>query len=589
MPKIDFNTANLGRAYPLVDQLAADNWWQLLSDCEITVRPNAKYRDGINHVRLSYMGDMPAALRGRLKLPAEQYKFIAFGSDAEGLKDYSLVFPIPFAATKHSDVLGKAIGLQELKFYLSISLTKGQQHAADQLWGGFVTIGDANIIPSGVYTFIDHLPLEPARIKNVAEYPYFVSQSATHIFNRRRNYVDNPPGCDHIALPPRLDLDDDVLYVRSCGGPITDPIRFSGGVQVSSTIDVVNNTITLYGDVGAGDLPATCDHIFISHEEDALWAQTSLWDRWPDRRLDGAPRCDEVLRRINGVDGPSIQFIPNAGVEINAFPDHNRVVVAFSGNNLSYCPDYGQPVPVEFLPTNAYAENCGNNNLAPPPPFVPGEGADSLVTTTTAYTGAYISVDPIACGTRCSWKAVNNQWTQLSFGCNSPCDCEMPDFPATINNMEVSTQCFEVLTSSDNPVRNPDFADAANPLSAWDLDGDAELLYGHESIPSTDFPMIRLGDGGRLIQNKVRVLRNTTYKVIADFFNEEDSELYFNVYALDGLVLLNKIVRRQDYRINYELGLFTTYHNGVNIEVGKTLYSATGQSSLVARIALVAV
>jgi hypothetical protein len=73
--------------------------------------------------------------------------------------------------------------------------------------------------------------------------------------------------------------------------------------------------------------------------------------------MDGGINCDNVLRSINGVSGPTLHIYSDSGVTIGNHTALNRIVIAVKGEGLNFCPDVSPAEQVPCPPTTGV--NCG--------------------------------------------------------------------------------------------------------------------------------------------------------------------------------------------------------------------------------------
>jgi hypothetical protein len=104
-------------------------------------------------------------------------------------------------------------------------------------------------------------------------------------------------------------------------------VTWTNGFNLLMRQSVLDNAIILNPGIGAG-LGQPCDETKIFQGENALTQSQTL---------DGSPKCNEVLRAINGVGGPTFTVSVGAGVNVSAVPELHKVVIAVNMQGLAVC------------------------------------------------------------------------------------------------------------------------------------------------------------------------------------------------------------------------------------------------------------
>ena len=572
MPQPDFYTINLGRAFPLVDSAAAEPWFPCFANAEVVVRPDAGYRDGFNTISLVAAGTAPASLQAALALPAGTYRFAVLEANTVELDGQVMVFTVLANAGRYSRAFGIPISKQVIFQAIGIPYSGPNVAGSVDLWEGWMAFGELDEFPPQAVRITSALPLEPTRVKNISELAVRTDVGGVHIYNEQRTIYRPPTGCEHTVA---IDSGSNAAFVKACG-PITDPVRLGGGFQITASLQPGNGLVTFLGEPGGGDLPTTCGSLPLSDSEQPR----NGFD------LDGAPRCGDVLRRVNGAQGPDIQFRGVSGVNVGAFPDLNRVVISISGDTLVTCPEYTQPQAVEYIPTNSLGVPCGDGGGYPPVP-----GGEDYVPSSTTTQGPASSVGNINCVGKCEWQraSLTSPWQLVSSECTGPCGCDSPE-DITTGNLVIATGCFEVdVDDSDNAVRNPDFT-LVPATSGWELIGSVSIVNQHPSLADTEFPMALLTGGSgmpvMLRQSLIRVAPRAKYDLLADYLLFSGATVTFRIKSLAGNVLLERTVNDQEYRSNYRLGHFATSDDGVTLEVVLPESIPASRDALVSRLTL---
>ena len=574
MPQPDFYAVNLGRTFPLEDNQEAARWSACFANAEVTIRPDAKFRDGQHRLRFLVGGRTTLQVASMLTLDhRETYYFAVFISEAPGLINQALLFAAETGASRYTTVKGIAISRQRANLVAGIQGGASTEAVDNDRWEGWLTFGDLDEFPQQVITLNDAVYLEPSRVRNVAEFATNTNLGGVYVYNEQRTTFAPPTGCEHTVVPDSSLAEQ---FVLACG-PITSPTRIGGGWQIAASFQPGSGLVTFLGEPGGGDLPTPCGSSALSDSEQPR----NGFD------YDGAPRCPDVLRRINGAQGPDVQFRGVSGVNVGTFPDLNRVVISISGDTLIACPEYSPAEPVEYLPTNETGTPCGNLGAYPPIP-----GSEGYLPPSTTTQPPNQRVGDINCSGFCIWTRTGDgvdDWQLTSTACEGPCGCDSPVGEA-IGGNSVSTRCFEVdVDDPDNAVRNSDFA-LVPPSSGWDLVGPVSIVDQHPSLAETEFPMVLMqsstGSLSLLRQRLIRVLPHTRYDLFADFLLFSGATLTFRVTSLAGETLLSRTVNDQEYRTNQAIGFFVTEDDGVNLEVALPESIPASREALVSRLTM---
>ena len=139
--------------------------------------------------------------------------------------------------------------------------------------------------------------------------------------NDDRTRVDSPAGCDPIDWPHSVGI----THVESrC---LQGPVRFKPGYNAIVRQDSRSNELIVSGSVGAGE-GEPCEEV--KHFPDETAPPGS-------HLLSGGPRCNDVVRSLNGVGGRSMNLVSGQGVDVTADPANHRVIVDANMNALAIC------------------------------------------------------------------------------------------------------------------------------------------------------------------------------------------------------------------------------------------------------------
>lgn len=544
MPQTEFERENLGRAYPLVDSTNHSWVFPTLADASITVRPSARYTHGMHRINIFAVGQLSPAQATLLNADGDKY-FIAMTCTAVPLRSEVLLFTFGENLPRYTEVDAKVVLLSQFT-----SVVFGMSNAAVTIatsaakWEGYIVLGDYSELPVSP-TMLSPTPyLEPARITNTVEEA--AANGKTFVYNKVLTQYSPPDGCGGTAESVDFQTGDYVLVDQ----PIVGEFRISGGHSTRVQQDIDTRVITISADGGGGEAGRICSPI---------GPAPGLDDS------DTSPRCDEVLRAINGIGGPIINISALNSVEIGRYPTQHRIIIAPVGVDSANCPAVVEPVPVEYLPTNPDDVPCGDDGQPlPPPPGPPNQGAGYLAVTSTTTTTAE------AVSNMCRWEVADGQWEVAAYPCLSPNGCQSPaDAPLAAEDVAY-TPC-EFISDSDGVfILNPMFlADA--PFSAWDRIGNVSLLTADVDIPALSLPVARLsptGSGASLIQRMIAITSNSTYV------------LYFECRVVQGTAEI-AIGTENNFFAASRLSLSPTSHgNWAEVSIGPLVY-ATGPLRLV--------
>lgn len=194
---------------------------------------------------------------------------------------------------------------------------------ADPLWSGFLVTGrfdDFTIADASSWTG-DVAVVEPATIVSLVN--SYVS--TVNVGNADRTRVDAAEGCPEMSWA--YPVGEDVVHIQqTC---LTGGIRFKAGYNAEIEQDNAQNQIIIGADVGAGE-GVPCDEIPLFPAETPPEGSTLY---------EGGPRCNEVLRSINGMGGQLLRILSGTGVNITEVPAQNKLIMDFDMRGLAVCYD----------------------------------------------------------------------------------------------------------------------------------------------------------------------------------------------------------------------------------------------------------
>lgn len=331
MPRPNFFNDNINRTFPFqkgtagVDtppsgpvtmlQLPDD----FIADCGFVMGPESGFVEGVHSVFLYKISRLNAA-----RLDFE------FRSDAPNLVDTPIIFsrdtsdPLYTREFVDSDIPNPFPASQSLSLSLSESIPDTE--CGEPFWSGYLVTGRLEQIVSrlGIGETItrassDEAIVEPALIQNLDQ-----SQLVSiNVANADRTRALRPADCP----PNEWPFPTGIIYVnQEC---LQGDLRLRAGYNMSISQNNLSNTIQFTAGINAG-LGEPCEQIPLFPEETPpIGAENNL--------LAGDYYCNEVLRTVNGLAGPSLTLFAGSGVAITADNDNNKLIVDINLSDLSLC------------------------------------------------------------------------------------------------------------------------------------------------------------------------------------------------------------------------------------------------------------
>lgn len=267
---------NKNRSYPLIrlpDVPAVDQ--SVLIDCQFDFAAYAGFVPGVSVVWLSRISSDSTNVTLR------------FSTDAEELSSISLDFVIPRSGPEFQHAFASA----------DATFPDSTPCAAQLAWFGFVIVCNRQAIVDatggGPVTFTKtQTPVEPVLVRTMED-SYVRSVS---VANQRRTLVTDTAD----TVRPYLVYD-------TC---LQGPIKIAEGHNCRITVDPEGNALKFGGAIGAG-LGQVCEEIPASPDETAPSGSDLL---------SGGPSCNEVVKRINGLTGPTIGLRGTQGFDVKRHP-----------------------------------------------------------------------------------------------------------------------------------------------------------------------------------------------------------------------------------------------------------------------------
>lgn len=302
-----FYNHNMNRSYPFVtDTVGLDNQSTLLglpSDAVVDVgflaSCKSRFDDGEHTVYLN-----------RVYRSGTTFYF-EFASDAPGLFETVITF------SREVDSLDYEIEYADSGTQgLSDSGSESRADACDEaLWYGFLVTGRmtelAVLLPGDgvILRGSSGAVVEPSLVQSLAE--SYVSRVG--LANDDRTRVEGAVDCDAVTSPFE---DEDIRVSADC--LVGELVLRPGYNTVLRQNPRGGVTLTAAVGAGAGEI---CGELAAFDDEIP-----------PDDGdlLTGGPRCNEVLRSVNGAGGPRLAIEAGSGVTVTPEPESNRVVINVS-------------------------------------------------------------------------------------------------------------------------------------------------------------------------------------------------------------------------------------------------------------------
>lgn len=308
---IDTPAAGLFSMYQLPDDVVVD--------CGFVFGPESGFVEGEHTVFLYKVS--------RVSTVQINYEF---RSDAPNLANFPLIFTRQVSDADYrtefleSDIPEYTPASQSLS--LSLSASQSNIVCGEPYWSGYMVSGSvssviARLSVAETVTRADTTEtlVEPALIQNLNE-----SQVVSiNIANSDRTRALRPDNC-----PPNAwaFVTGQVYVNREC---FQGALKFRAGYNISMNQLASSNTLQLYAGVNAG-LGEPCAEIpLFPAESGPVGATNNL--------LAGDFYCNEVLRAVNGLQGPNFTIFAGAGVSVTADSVGNKVIIDVNLNALSLC------------------------------------------------------------------------------------------------------------------------------------------------------------------------------------------------------------------------------------------------------------
>lgn len=246
--------------------------------------------------------------------------YFEFSSDAPELYGKQLTFTRSITDSRYQfEYLDGEVYFNESE---SISLPDS---CSEPLWSGYLVTGDMADIAArvgdgqAINRQAGEAIVEPALIQNLSN----TIVNSIELANDDRTRATSPTGCPDITWPHQTG----VIFVQArC---VQGNIRWKPGYNATITQNDFDNSITIGAAVGAGEGEPCGEVPLFDAEAPPIGSANSL--------LSGGALCNETLRSLNGVGGPSFTFIGGQGVSIVPDPDNHCIRIDVNLVDMALC------------------------------------------------------------------------------------------------------------------------------------------------------------------------------------------------------------------------------------------------------------
>lgn len=331
MARPSFFNDNLNRSYPFKEGSVGINTpasgifilsalpTNVIVDCGFIMGPESNFDESIDEVFLYRITRVNASI----------FEF-EFRCTASNLLDAPLIFTrainpdlfeTEFVESKTADEINDSLSES---FPVSSSIPA--EECSEPLWTGFMVSGDMQSLASRIGVGISVIRLdtetaivEPGLIQNLDQ-----SQVVSiNIANGDRTRALRPENCPANTWS----FETGQIYVyATC---LTGDVKFKPGFNLSITQDAAGNNLVFIPTVGAGEGQPCAEIPLFEGETPPENATNDL--------LAGDFYCNEALRSINGLPGPTLTLFGEAGVSILSDTVNHKLIVDINMTDLSVC------------------------------------------------------------------------------------------------------------------------------------------------------------------------------------------------------------------------------------------------------------
>lgn len=314
MPRPNFFNDNINRSFPFrvgtvginVPETATDPVTmlqlpdQFIADCGFIMGPESGFDESLHHVFL--------------------YEITSFGGGLvtfEFRSDVDRTPPLSLTFTRT---------LEDPLYTTEFVEAAPESECDEPPWSGYLVTGDMSKIADRLFS-VSYIRrsadtqtiVEPALIQNLNENQVV----SLNLANADRTRATTPEDCPDYAWS----FTTQPIYVsREC---LQGDLRLRAGYNVSISQNTLSNTIQFSAILRAG-LGEPCEEVKLFPEETPPIGSTN-------GLLEGDFYCNEVLRSINGVQGPALTIFAGSGVTITPDFGYGIIIVDVDLADLSLC------------------------------------------------------------------------------------------------------------------------------------------------------------------------------------------------------------------------------------------------------------
>jgi hypothetical protein len=323
-----FYNDNINRDYPFLHEQTGGLPDYAIADFGCIMGAESGYRAGVDTVNLSRIRSVGGYVEYEFTttapgLEGKVLRFVRAVSDEDYITDYAE------SIDENTDsTIDCSINCE------SCNPTPDEDCANDNPWTGYLVTGKvaklAQWLPECtpidceegsrvVCVFTGTVPVEPSLIQSLSG----SYARSLNVANADRTRASAPQECKDYCWP--FDIQD---HYTACACVIGN-IRFVEGYNACISQSDLDNTITINACVGGGAGEPCTPPLVTDDEAPPEGRQT----------LDGALKCDEVIRTINGVGDRFFEIVGGTGVVITPVPEENKVIVDINLQTLALCAD----------------------------------------------------------------------------------------------------------------------------------------------------------------------------------------------------------------------------------------------------------
>ena len=364
---------------------------------------------------------------------------------------------------------------------LKIRVLAGRREARQQLWTGQAVI-------------------EPARIVVIPG-----ANQSIEVYNKTRTRMPALAGCLDYAFAD----EEQPMYVKQCD-ITTGEVVLAGGFSSRVFQYDASRELTVFGDPEGGEAGKPCTGQMPLYSTDIAPAGRNT--------LDGAPRCSDVVRSINGISVDNFQFEAGTGVTVFAQPNKSRGTVRLDGAGSAICPfpeiqrapcppgpDYpcGPIVPTDYCPDEpGDLASLRVKGTIPPIdslPIIAPRGNTKNFTDKCKNLPEHLSFLTQR-GCVPATAVYDSQGWRFTKRCRPACSTNLPTDNAKIGD-ERTIPCEYSPPDTTIGVRNNLFTD----FKFWGITGSPDILQSHVQLTSADLPAVRISTGEAVYQTQISV------------------------------------------------------------------------------------